>query len=241
MKKTIIGIMPRACEIENKPQLYINDTIRRLIIKNDCYPLFIMPPQDVSYFTTEGEDIKPITVEETKFLFKQINMCDGLLMPGGGRQFEFDRLGYKYALSKDIPILGICMGMQVMCNVDNSSSTYYDVPIRNESHINHRQIDIPDVHKISINRDSKLYDIVGRETLTVNSLHNYHIERVTNLKVSARSEDGYIEAVEMPGKNFVIGVQWHPEILAFNDPINNKIITSFIKSAKEVKYEEKAR
>ncbi len=241
MKKTIIGIMPRACEIENKPQLYINDIIRRLIIKNDCYPLFIMPPQDISYFTTSSDDIKPITSEEAKFLFEQINMCDGLLMPGGGRQFEFDRLGYEYALSKNIPILGICMGMQVMCNVDNSSATYYDVPIKNGSHINHRQVDILNAHKVSINRDSKLYNIVNQEILTINSLHNYHIERVTNLKVSARSEDGYIEAVEMPEKNFVIGVQWHPETLAFNDPINNKIITSFIKATKEVKYEEKAR
>jgi len=241
MKKTIIGIMPRAYLIDERSQLYINDVVRRLIIKNNCYPLFIMPPQDVDYALTGSDEIKPISIEERKFLYSQIDMCDGLIMPGGSRQFEFDSIAYQYALAKDIPILGICMGMQLMCNVDNSSENYRDVPIKNDSYINHCQIGVLEAHYIDIDKNSKLYDIIWHDKMVVNSFHNYHIEQVTNLKVSARSKDGYIEAVEMPGKRFVIGTQWHPEILAFTDYNNNKLITEFIASAKEVKYEEKAR
>ena len=234
MQKTIIGVMPRVFLVDDKLRFYISDLVRKIIIENDCYPYFIIPPQNVDYIKS-GKDIGLMDSEAKKFLYEQLDMCDGLLMPGGNRQFEFDSLAYNFALEKDIPVLGICMGMQVMCNSDNSTLEHKDTPIKNDSSINHFMPDIKEVHKVMINKNSKLYNILNKEEIMVNSIHNYHIEKVKNLKVSATSIDGYIEAVEIPNKKFVIGVQWHPELAS--DELNYKLILEFINAAKKFKIE----
>ncbi len=239
--KTIIGVIPRVMNVDGRSLLYISDLVRKLILMYDCYPFLIIPPKNVDYAKSSGTDIGHMTKEEKTFWYKQLDMCDGILMTGGKRQYEFDRLTYEYAVLKDIPLLGICMGMQVMCNTDNSTMDYYDVPKKNVSHINHYVPDSSNCHEVTIKRNSKLYHIVHTDKLMVNSLHHFHIEKVNTLKVSALSSDGYIEAVEIPNKRFIVGVQWHPEMVASTDLANKKIIECFIKTAKEVNYEKSDR
>ena len=88
---------------------------------------------------------------------------------------------------------------------------------------------------IIIKDNTKLFSIIGQKTIDVNSRHNYHVQDVSNLKISAYSEDGLIEAVEYTNKDFVIGVQWHPETMLEYDENANKIFDEFINKAKEYK------
>lgn len=137
-----------------------------------------------------------------------LDKCDGILSPGGDDVDIYDTYIYKYALDKDIPYLGICLGMQAMSNclldVDNHYMTY---------------------HSIYINQNSKLYQIYKKDKIIVNSRHKSKIVTLNNNMISAISEDGVIEGIERIDKKFILGVQYHPEDL--ND---DKIFEYFINS-----------
>ena len=152
-------------------------------------------------------------------------------MPGTNYLFEYDEFIYKYAFDKELPILGICGGMQLMslCDINEEEQTLTLI----ESNINHKQPDAQYVHKVTIDEESLLYKIVGEKEINVNSRHRYCINGVKDMKVCGMSEDGYIEAIEYRDKNFVIGVQWHPEIMCDFDEPSNKIFEYFIKACKE--------
>ena len=161
-------------------------------------------------------------------------MCDGLLLPGGYKWYEFDEFIYNYALEKNMPILGICAGMQMMCMIDqNKNNICKDTTVRNDTTINHHQRDKKYVHNVSIIDNTILSKIIDEKEIKVNSKHNYHVSSTTNLKVSAYSEDGLIEAVEYDDKDFVIGVQWHPETMLDYDENANKILDEFINKCRK--------
>ena len=71
--------------------------------------------------------------------------------------------------------------------------------------------------------------IITEVTILVNSKHRYHVTETNKFKVSAYSEDGLIEAIEMPNKKFVLGVQWHPEKMYYYDENADKIFKRFVK------------
>ena len=97
----------------------------------------------------------------------------------------------------------------------------------NSSNINHNSKN-KYVHSIFIKEDSLLYKIIGKKEIEVNSRHNYHVNNIIG-KVDAYSSDGYIEALEIEGKKFILGLQFHPEDMYDDDDIK-KIFDSFFKS-----------
>ena len=120
----------------------------------------------------------------------------------------------KVSLKEDYPILGTCRGMQFL-NVVLGGSLYQDLPTEYVSNMVHR-----DPKKIAfthhqikiIDKNSKLYNMLKTDRISVNSWHHQAIERLgKGLKVVALSSDGIIEAVELDSSSFVIGVQFHPE------------------------------
>jgi len=136
-------------------------------------------------------------------------------MPGGSRQFEFDSIAYQYALAKDIPILGICMGMQLMCNVDNSSENYRDVPIKNDSYINHCQIGVLEAHYIDID------SIVVMSDTILNDLIDY----ISNEMIQSLNTTGVI--IKKEGADFIV----------YHVSINNNqfIIVPKVSTGEEIK------
>lgn len=220
MKK--VGIVARTGEFWDRSAVYMFENYRLICFENGVIPFLVLPPQLKDYYKTSGSDIGHLNEQEQDYLKQIVDDCDGIIIPGGDRWYDYDKFIYEYAYSIDKPILGICMGMQVIVSCDN-----FKMPILNDKNI-HYQKKVDYAHKVKINKDSKLYQIIGKEEIMVNSYHNYHVEETNNLNVSALSEEGYIEAVEDNKKKFVMGLQWHPEIMYDYDLDNKKIFKAFI-------------
>lgn len=231
-KKPIIGIVSRVdSDSDGDKVICIMEDYRRAIIKKNAIPFLILPPQDIEYDSIRPRDVERLSLTEKEYLKDMVDMCDGILIPGGHKWYEYDEYIYEYAYSKDIPILGICAGMQMMACIDNDRLP--DITIKNETEMNHHQKTEKYVHDVEIIENSFLNSIVDISKMKVNSRHNYHISKVNHLKISALSEDGLIEAVEDPNKKFVLGVQWHPESMLEYDEYANKIFDKLIKCCKK--------
>ena len=149
---------------------------------------------------------------------------DGLLLAGGSdidpaiygapRQPETGELDpdrdsletilLREALERDLPVLAICRGLQLL-NVVLGGTLVQHIE-------GHRYPEQQDVHPITIASHSRLRSILGVDEFVVNSRHHQCLDRVaTGLVVVARAPDNVVEALEFPGKRFVLAVQWHPE------------------------------
>lgn len=129
-----------------------------------------------------------------------------------------------------IPVLGICRGAQVI-NIACRGKLYQDLEGVTDS--NHFATNSPKdhpVHEISIQKDSLLYNILNKEKAKVNSFHHQSIKNVgQNIRVVAKSNDNIIEAIEYSGENFVLGLQWHPEMMFKKSEDSFKIFQGFVK------------
>lgn len=149
---------------------------------------------------------------------------------------ELDRMELEItrkALKMDLPLFAICRGIQVL-NVAMGGSLVQDVSSQVENSLNHVQQAGKDVntHTIEIEPGMTLTSILKRRNLWVNSHHHQAVKSpAQGLVVSARAPDGVIEAVEFPGKSFVLGVQWHPEGSFSTDAFSKKLFRAFVQEA----------
>jgi putative glutamine amidotransferase len=187
-----------------------------------------------------------------------VRLADGILFSGGEdvhpRYFNEDikadnlkiseiRDNFEMKLTKkvldtDMPILGICRGMQLL-NIASGGSIYQDIGAQYKTALKHSnpessKADI--IHKVRLMENTKLYDLYGTEIKGVNSFHHQAVKKLApGLKASAYSEDGLLEAYETEENRFFSGLQWHPEMLFEKYPEELKIFKSFVESAKEYK------
>ena len=132
-------------------------------------------------------------------VFKLIELCNGIILPGGDDIADSDLKIIEYLYQKDIPTLGICLGMQEIA-VNNKGAL---IDLNNLKHYN-------TIHNINIKSDSLLFKIIKKNRIQVNSIHKSIVIQ-TDLDISAISEDNIVEAIEDKTKKFFLGVQWHPE------------------------------
>jgi len=138
--------------------------------------------------------------------------------PGLGRvvreRDEFELALCREALQRDVPILAICRGQQVL-NVATGGTLIQDIPSLVSGAVDHDpQAERWDaVHDVELLQGSRLRAILGRERVAVNSFHHQAADALgAGLVASAHSiPDRVVEGVEDPGRRFVLGVQWHPE------------------------------
>lgn len=189
--------------------------------------------------------------EEQAFL---MDFCDGLVLTGGddldpalyGETIlndtvaiaaERDAAEYAVldlAVQRDIPIFGICRGIQVM-NVYFGGTLYQDIPTQVPSDIAHRME--PPYHRTGhrclVSPGSQLQSLTGADEFGVNSHHHQAIrDLATGYLCLGRSEDGLIEAICDPSKTFRWGVQWHPERIWDIEPSSAKLFEAFIAACK---------
>lgn len=222
------------CDVDqdNKPYQYVFDRVRSCIIQCGGEPLLLCPVKDIDYYPTKWPDFPDFSDEEKESMDYWLSMCDGLFLPGGLKFTKYDKYVVELALKKDLPIIGVCLGMQILTNYDRDNELSLI-----ESSINHLQNeDDLYCHKVKIEKDSLLYRIVGKEEMEVNSFHTIRTSSNSSLRTVAYSEDGIVEAVEMPKNDFVLGVQWHPEKMTNYDQDARKIMDSFIEAS--IKYKK---
>ncbi len=198
------------------------EEIRLAVTKFGGIPLLILPvdKDDLSCKNLYSE-------EEIKDLESILSLCDGFILPGGDTWYHLDEVVIDYAIRRDKPLLAICLGMQALSKVlSGEKRIAYDNTIKNNTLINHLEPNKDYVHSVIIDKNSKLYSIIGKKEIWVNSRHSYHVPELDNTLVSARSSDGLIEGVELKDKKFIIGVQWHPES-NLEDKHSKKLFKSF--------------
>ncbi|PAB59022.1 gamma-glutamyl-gamma-aminobutyrate hydrolase family protein [Anaeromicrobium sediminis] len=190
--------------------------------------------------------IIPMTDDE-ELIRMQIESIDGLILSGGHdldpllygeeplqklggilpERDDFDCRLVKIAMELKKPILGICRGHHIL-NAANGGSNYQDLSYIEGCNIKHDQFKtsyLP-THTVDVESGTKLCDILGEKVMT-NSFHHQAIKDVAHgFKVSARAKDGVIEAIEIDSDEFIVGVQWHPEMMAAK---NNKGMLNLFK------------
>ncbi|MEL7434330.1 MAG: gamma-glutamyl-gamma-aminobutyrate hydrolase family protein [Chloroflexota bacterium] len=182
---------------------------------------------------------------------------DGVLLPGGGdiepsryntepntklfdvsaERDEMEISLAQWAIEDDLPVFGICRGIQVL-NVAMGGSLVQDIPTQLETDLRH-SITSPEeearhkiLHDVTVEPDSRLAEILGDTTVPVNSLHHQSLQSVAErAKITAHAPDGIVEGIELPDKHFVLAVQWHPEDLVANDARMNNLFTAFVQAA----------
>ena len=195
---------------------------------------------------------------------KVLDKCSGLLLTGGpdihpgfyGRPQDTSRCGdgidgkrdtlelllVGKALESDIPVLGICRGLQVL-NVALGGSLYVDIPSDLSSDLRHRCVDKNNCnHEILVTKDSKLHQVSQHTEGMVNSNHHQGISTIAdNLIAIAKTKDGVIEAIQWEfsyNKAYLLAVQWHPERMEYGNPFSLPIALSFIQAAYHAEYEK---
>jgi putative glutamine amidotransferase len=177
-----------------------------------------------------------IPICDDKIIEEVLGNVDGIIFPGGDRVTNYSLDIMDYCYKNKIPVLGICLGMQTMAmysvNMENKKNIIKKVDGHWPFNIT-RENSLDVTHKDIVEEESKLFEILKTKEIMVNSLHNNAISEVgSKFKVSIKSLDGEIEGIEyVDDDRFMIGVQFHPEIL----PQFNNIFAYFIEECKKRK------
>lgn len=172
---------------------------------------------------TGGHDVNPRLYGETPA--KECGaLCD--------ERDKMETVLLEEALKADKPVFGICRGLQFL-NVHLGGSLYQDLPGQRPGQVEHHMeppYEIP-VHEVSIEEGSPLEAIIGQKMLPVNSYHHQGIKELApGLQAMAYAPDGLVEAVSLPGRSFVMAVQWHPEFSYRTDAASRKLFAAFVKA-----------
>ena len=199
------------------PRFGINQSYVRALVAAGCAPVLIPLIDDQ---------------DRLRAIYQRL---DGIVFPGGadvapeeyGEQ-PMDHLNVveperdrteltlaRWAFEDDLPVLGICRGQQLL-NVALGGSLYQDLRHQAVTQVEHSEAHGQGraalVHRVRLDPDSRLAQLIDETSIDVNSLHHQAVKSVASrLRVTGKSDDGVIEAVESPERRFLIAVQWHPE------------------------------
>ncbi len=174
---------------------------------------------------------------DEKVIKESLEMCDGLILPGGERVRPVNFEVIDYFVKNKKPILGICLGMQTLAMYSVNLDKEERIIKKIDNGVDHWPIELLRdnnealAHTDYIDKDSKLYKIFSQEKIEVNSVHHNTITEVGKMfSVSIKSSDGLIEGIEyIKDDNFIIGLQFHPEIL----PQFNNVFKEFIRNCQK--------
>jgi putative glutamine amidotransferase len=208
----------------------------------------------IDWLRRSDVSVDAVTLSYISDNLSQLDNCNGLLLTGGGdvdpelygqevndtsikgvdrKRDDFERKIIDQALKLELPILGICRGLQIV-NVHLGGTLIPDV--ENAGYSRHQSIDKEDIwHEVEIVKDSFLHGVAKCSRGKVNSSHHQAAKLPgKGLKIVAKSPDGVIEALEWEDgldKPFFMLVQWHPERMDDrNNPFSQNILNKFLSS-----------
>lgn len=247
MKKPIIGLTPQYDYERNR--VWVGPNYLNSITTHGGIPLIL--PLDITkedleilsdtldgFLFTGGPDIDPMRFGEEPV------ENYGVIIP------ERDKMEedlFHIALESNKPMLGICRGMQLFNvflggtlfqDIKEQCEKVYTLPYSREQaskkyHLSHYQKSDNHVltHSVNIFNRSKLYQLLQKDTIRVNSFHHQSVKDLApSLIYSALAPDSIVEGIEIPNHKFFIGVQWHPEHLSAIDENAANLFKGFIKA-----------
>ena len=235
MKKPLIALMPLWDEKMNS--YWMLPGYMDLIIKSGGVPVMLSFSDDEQsvkeiadrfdgFVFTGGDDIDPAKYGEEK-----IKECGQPCVHRDSLEFAL----FREVIKTDKPILGICRGMQFL-NAALGGTLYQDLPTQKPGEVCHKQPAPFDAltHSVTVEKGTLLYDIVGTEKLMVNTLHHQAVDKIAPCLVPcAKADDGLVEAVYDPEKAFLLGVQWHPEMIFGQEENSIKIGKAFVEACRK--------
>ncbi len=228
--KPLIGISLGYSEKNSVNSRYVESVIR-----NGGVPYLIPVTEDVELLRqivaeldgivfTGGEDFDPAFYGAEKHPnLEEVNPL----------RDSYDLTLFKLATDRNVPVLGICRGLQLM-NIAMGGTLYQDIPSEKPSDVNHR----PDsegeslAHTVNLVSGSVAGEVLGTERIEVNSIHHQGIKKLASgLKVTGWSNDSIPEVIEAYPHRAMMAVQFHPEILSEKDDTFNKLFRFLIDEA----------
>ncbi len=222
----IIAITAKTEELRGRPQTTIPDAYAKAVEEAGGIP-FIVPILGKSenialiarmaqgFIFSGGDDIHPRYYGEKPLLNLELSPDE---------RTDFEIALFREAIGLQKPILGICLGTQLI-NVALGGSLYQDIPTQVPTAINHRS-----THSVTISEGTLLHTILAGNIQVMSAHHQAVKTPGKGLTVSALSPDGVVEAIEMTGYPFLVGVQWHPE----REPDNaqtRRLFKAFVEAA----------
>ncbi len=153
------------------------------------------------------------------------------------KRTAFEMAVLRAALQRNIPVLGICGGMQLL-NVALGGTLVQDIKRELPAAREHQQTHDrrQPQHPIEVKDGTALSSCLGKGQVMVNSTHHQSVKGLgEKLVVCATSPDGVIEAIELSGTAFALGVQWHPELMIDTVPPHLGIYKTLVHRAREVR------
>lgn len=199
----------------------------------------------------------PLLIPFTKNASKYFDIIDGLLISGGGpghvnkdrltkkhlpslkeqnpKRYSFEKFIILEAKKRDLPMIGICRGCQ-MINEVFGGSMYYRISTDIKGSSEHYQTVPDDIysHSIKLDENSLLFSLLKKSKVNVNSFHRQSIKNPPkDFNIVAKAPDGVVEAIESK-KNFVVGIQFHPEKLLKKNKLFLNLFKKLVFEAKKL-------
>lgn len=240
MKKAVIGISGSITvetdgDMPGYERAYATDDYVQAVAREGAIPVILPIVQDEDIIKEQvknvdaiilsgGHDVSPLVYGEEPLL-KQGEILE--------KRDYFDIKLLKTALELKKPVLGICRGLQLL-NAALGGTNYQDLSYIEGCTIKHDQGSSGPTtvtHTVETKKDSKLNKLFG-DTFLVNSFHHQALKEIPQgFVVSAKAKDGVIEGIEKLGEDFVVGVQWHPEMMSVKHENMRVIFKELIKEA----------
>lgn len=196
-------------------------------------------------------------IEGEGLIQQQMQLIDGLVLSGG---YDISPLFYKEEPKRGLeairpdrdlyeiqllhsaresqkPILGICRGLQ-MLNVAFGGTLYQDIGMALPLALQHQQKAKPEeaTHSVSLVPNTQLQHIMEEDVIFTNSFHHQAVKDIApGFVVNAQAKDRVIEGIESEDELFILGVQWHPEVMFGKHPKMLKLFHAFVEAAKQRK------
>lgn len=230
--KPVVLIVSRRLVRKNKPVNWVSEAHMSMLMQQGVIPIVV-----------------PIVEETLNYLEGYMSNMSGLLMVEGGDimssyygqvvaiedmdepdaiKDEIEIAIFKRALETEVPVLGICRGIQIinalcggtLSNRDNSSVLHMNY----DNYDGHR-------HKVTIEKNTPLFDWYNQTELMVNTYHHMGIDKIApGFKPMAYTDDGLIEGIIHEKHRFLVGLQFHPERMLNDYPGNRKVFEAFGKA-----------
>jgi gamma-glutamyl-gamma-aminobutyrate hydrolase PuuD len=239
MKRPVVLVPSRRTTRKDKLIDYVGELHLELLIRLGTLPL-IVPVVDGTLaclpqymeqmdglLLVEGDDVEPKRFAARKANFQYLEKTHPL-------KDEIEIRLLRYALRRQVPILGICRGSQLL-NVVSGGNLYGDVQKEKGSERHHIDYEHYDTyrHPVSIVPETPLARWYRRKTLAVNSYHHQGIRDLApRFRPMAHADDGLIEAYYDPEAAFVVGLQFHPERMLNEYAGNQKVWNAFTAAVK---------